>query len=377
MSPARGAWLPRACPVVLLEAGPRRRRGDGRRRRAGARGLRRLVRRRHASLHGLRAARHAVAGDAGARRWSFRRRCAGSASRAMLARQDLLTIAARLPTRTRRCCAASTTPVAPPGWSTAGLTAASRAPRRGVEAPGAIKTERHRARSLSRCLGLIAAAVKRRARRCSNGRRSPASVPAGTRSRSPPTAGRVSGRPWSSSPAHAPIADLRPLRRHLQSAPRLWRRHGAAGRAASGGRSDARTTALRARGRRSAAVRALAAVKTAFWSAGADQPPVPAQSRDQAIVQRTGQLMYELSLIYPAISGTRAGMGVVASVRRHGGRSALHRRAPQFSAPPVRARPGPARRGRLVARRPDPAAPHPRRSRRKATISSVSRRILH
>ena len=38
--------------------------------------------------------------------------------------------------------------------------------------------------------------------------------------------------------------------------------------------------------------------------AGADQPAVPAQLRDRAIVQRTGQLMYELSLIYPAISGT-------------------------------------------------------------------------
>jgi glycine/D-amino acid oxidase-like deaminating enzyme len=38
--------------------------------------------------------------------------------------------------------------------------------------------------------------------------------------------------------------------------------------------------------------------------AGADQPAVTAQSRDRAIVQRTGQLMYELSLTYPAISGT-------------------------------------------------------------------------
>jgi len=36
---------------------------------------------------------------------------------------------------------------------------------------------------------------------------------------------------------------------------------------------------------------------------GAAQPPVPARLRDKAIVQRTGQLMYELSRLYPAISG--------------------------------------------------------------------------
>jgi glycine/D-amino acid oxidase-like deaminating enzyme len=43
--------------------------------------------------------------------------------------------------------------------------------------------------------------------------------------------------------------------------------------------------------------------------AGADQPAVPLQSRARAVVQRTGQLMYELSLAYPAISGTAADWG--------------------------------------------------------------------
>lgn len=37
--------------------------------------------------------------------------------------------------------------------------------------------------------------------------------------------------------------------------------------------------------------------------AGADQPEVPARAREKACVQRTGQLMYELSTLYPAISG--------------------------------------------------------------------------
>jgi glycine/D-amino acid oxidase-like deaminating enzyme len=37
--------------------------------------------------------------------------------------------------------------------------------------------------------------------------------------------------------------------------------------------------------------------------AGADQASVPDRARDRAIVQRTGQLMYELSVMRPAISG--------------------------------------------------------------------------
>ena len=36
---------------------------------------------------------------------------------------------------------------------------------------------------------------------------------------------------------------------------------------------------------------------------GADQPAVAARAREKACVQRTGQLMYELSTLYPAVSG--------------------------------------------------------------------------
>jgi glycine/D-amino acid oxidase-like deaminating enzyme len=36
---------------------------------------------------------------------------------------------------------------------------------------------------------------------------------------------------------------------------------------------------------------------------GADQPEVPRRAREKTLVQRTGQLMYELSTFYPAISG--------------------------------------------------------------------------
>jgi len=38
---------------------------------------------------------------------------------------------------------------------------------------------------------------------------------------------------------------------------------------------------------------------------GADQPEAPGRTRERTLVQRTGQLMYELSTIYPAISGLR------------------------------------------------------------------------
>ena len=39
---------------------------------------------------------------------------------------------------------------------------------------------------------------------------------------------------------------------------------------------------------------------------GADQSPVPARALDKVLVQRSGQLMYELSTLYPPISGARA-----------------------------------------------------------------------
>jgi glycine/D-amino acid oxidase-like deaminating enzyme len=42
---------------------------------------------------------------------------------------------------------------------------------------------------------------------------------------------------------------------------------------------------------------------------GADGDPVPSRLRGQTVVQRTGQLMYELSLLYPAISGTPPAWG--------------------------------------------------------------------
>jgi gamma-glutamylputrescine oxidase len=42
---------------------------------------------------------------------------------------------------------------------------------------------------------------------------------------------------------------------------------------------------------------------------GAAQPPLAARLREKAVVQRTGQLMYELSRLYPAISGVMPDYG--------------------------------------------------------------------
>jgi glycine/D-amino acid oxidase-like deaminating enzyme len=47
---------------------------------------------------------------------------------------------------------------------------------------------------------------------------------------------------------------------------------------------------------------------------GADQPSVPARAREKALVQRTGQLMYELSKLYPAIAGTQPEYGWMVPV---------------------------------------------------------------
>jgi glycine/D-amino acid oxidase-like deaminating enzyme len=98
----------------------------------------------------------------------------------------------------------------------------------------------------------------------------------------------------------APIQDLRALRRHLHA------EH------AYGVVTDVLPPAMRRQvGKRSALIEdALEPGRLIRWLAdhralvhGARQPEVATQSRERALAQRTGQLMYELSLRYPAISG--------------------------------------------------------------------------
>lgn len=100
----------------------------------------------------------------------------------------------------------------------------------------------------------------------------------------------------------APLADLRALRRHLKP------KHGYA----------VVTEPLPAAVRRDVGRRAAALRDTEVpphllrWLrddrvlfSGADQPEVAPRARDRALVQRTGQLMYELSKVYPSVSGVQ------------------------------------------------------------------------
>jgi glycine/D-amino acid oxidase-like deaminating enzyme len=49
---------------------------------------------------------------------------------------------------------------------------------------------------------------------------------------------------------------------------------------------------------------------------GADREALPPRQRDTLLVQRTGQLMYELSTLYPDISGARPEYGWAADYAR-------------------------------------------------------------
>jgi len=100
----------------------------------------------------------------------------------------------------------------------------------------------------------------------------------------------------------ASLADLRALRRHLRPEQ---------GYAVV---TEPLPAAVRRElGRRAAAIRDSAVPPhTLRWLkddrvmfAGADQPPVASRLLDKVLRQRTGQLMYELSVRYPAISGAQ------------------------------------------------------------------------
>lgn len=100
----------------------------------------------------------------------------------------------------------------------------------------------------------------------------------------------------------SPLQDLRALRRHLDA------RHGYAvvtEPLPSAVRREVgrRAAALRDSGKPPHVLRWLKDDRVLF--AGADQPEVPARLREKTLVQRTGQLMYELSTLYPAISGVQ------------------------------------------------------------------------
>ena len=98
----------------------------------------------------------------------------------------------------------------------------------------------------------------------------------------------------------APLADLRALRRHLK--PRhLYTVVTEPLPAAVRREVGARSAATRDTAESPHLLRWLRDDRVLF--SGGSQPEVAARNRDKALIQRTGQLMYELSLTYPAISG--------------------------------------------------------------------------
>jgi glycine/D-amino acid oxidase-like deaminating enzyme len=98
----------------------------------------------------------------------------------------------------------------------------------------------------------------------------------------------------------APLRDLKPLRRHLRPEhsyavvtaplPAAVRRE-----------VGARSAAMRDTVAPPHFLRSLKEDRVLF--AGGDQEPVSTRANEKVLLQRTGQLMYELSTLYPAISG--------------------------------------------------------------------------
>ena len=107
--------------------------------------------------------------------------------------------------------------------------------------------------------------------------------------------------------------------------------------------------------------------------AGADMPSPPAVQRDKLAVQRTGQLMYELSTLYPDISGMLPEYGWDDAVRAHLRWTALHRTPPELPASSLCLRRFEPRRGRGLSREPHAAAPSSRTSSSRPTAHLASR----
>ena len=190
------------------------------------------------------------------------------------------------------------------GFDHSWATGAQLAREAGVTAGGGIRTRGAALDPYRACVGLAAAAAARGAaifehspvRRLRSRRKGVDVV----------TMDGVVHADWVIVATTASIPDLRALRRHLHP------RHGYAvitGQLPAAIRKQvgARSASLRDWSAPPHLLRWLKDDRALF--AGADQPPVSSRLERQTLVQRSGQLMYELSLLYPAISGTQAEWG--------------------------------------------------------------------
>jgi glycine/D-amino acid oxidase-like deaminating enzyme len=249
-----------------------------------------------ASAHGLRAARLL---------WQGLRRASLDFAAAIrrleircdLAPQDLLRVARRDSERVKRLKReyASRREA---GFDHSWLTPAALARETSLEGGGAIRTRGFVLDPYRACVGFAAAAVDRGATLYE---RSPVRRIRATRKYVDIiTAGGTIRAQAVVIATTAALPDLRGLRRHLDT------QHGYAVV------TEPLPAAVRRElGRRAAALRDEAEPphflrwlkdERAFF-VGADQDPVPSRARDKMLSQRWGQLMYELSTLYPAISG--------------------------------------------------------------------------
>jgi gamma-glutamylputrescine oxidase len=255
-----------------------------------------------ASLHGLRAARAL---------WLSLRRAALEFPAALrrlgvrcdLAPQDLLTCApveATGAVRLRREYESRRAAGLDHRW----LTPAAFMREAALESGGAIRTHGASIDPYRTCLGLAHATVRRGA---AVHEKSPVRrVRAGRKDVEVTTdAGSVRAKAVVIATA-APLQDLRALRRHLKP------RHGY-----SVVTQPLSSAIRRDVGRRTAAIRDASATPHLLrWLSGdrilfsgAEQAEVPPRLREKTLIQRTGQLMYELSVLYPAISGVQPDWG--------------------------------------------------------------------
>ena len=249
-----------------------------------------------ASAHGLRAAR---ALWQGMRRASldFAAAIRRAEIRCDLVPQDLVHIVGREPEAVRRLRREYEARRAA-GLDHTWMTAAAVSRDTSVEAGAAIRTRGFAFDPFRACLGFAESAASRGATlyerspvRRIRARRRGVEISAGT--------GTLRGQAVVIATGAA-LADLRALRRHLHpqhSYAVVTEPLSAAVRRELGGRA----AALRDSSSPPHFLRWLKDDRALFT--GADQAPVAARGRDKALVQRSGQLMYELSTIYPAISG--------------------------------------------------------------------------
>lgn len=249
-----------------------------------------------ASAHGLRAARSL---------WQTMRRTSLDFPAALrrlavkcdLAPEDLLTFSSRDP-QNSRLLRREYQSRRDAGLDHSWLTPAAVTREAAIESGGAVRTRGFSLDPYRACLGLVSAAASRGAaihersevRRIRAGRKQVEITTA---------AGSIRADAVLVATA-APMPDLRALRRHLkgldsyavvtESLPATVRRE--VGR---------RANALRDGDAPPHVLRWIKEDRVLF--SGADQPGVAERAREKVLIQRTGQLMYELSVLYPAISG--------------------------------------------------------------------------